>query len=140
MRAIWTQDEATYHGRWVHFDRIWSWPKPLQQPYPPILLGTIEPSPLVVRLGSGWLPLSLAHPGQLLERIAVLHDRARQRDVDPASLDVTVFCLEPTSAEDVALYHDAGATRVVVKAPTTSEDDVLAFLDGYRSVLGAPVG
>src|SRR4051794_6543777 len=39
MKAIWTQDEAEYHGRLVDFDPIWSWPKPVQQPHPPVLVG-----------------------------------------------------------------------------------------------------
>lgn len=39
MQAIWTEDEATYHGDFVNFDAIWSWPKPVQRPYPPVLVG-----------------------------------------------------------------------------------------------------
>ncbi len=49
MRAIWTQEEATYHGQFVHFDRVWSWPKPAQRPHPPVLVGgdgPIRPIPL----------------------------------------------------------------------------------------------
>ena len=90
MKAIWTQDEASYAGKWVNFDRIWSWPKPVQQPHPPILLGTVAPSALVIRHADGWLPLSVSHPGRLPERIADLRARAEQAGRDPDSLEVTV--------------------------------------------------
>src|SRR5581483_139602 len=76
MKAIWTEEEASYCGRWVSFDRIWSWPKPVQRPHPPVLFGTIQASPLVIAHADGWLPLSVAHPGQLRERVAALRRMA----------------------------------------------------------------
>jgi len=136
MRAIWTQDEASFAGRWVNFERIWCWPKPVQQPHPPVLLGTIQPSELVVRHADGWLPLSIAHPGELAERIAVLHKRAADAGRDPASIAVTVFCLEKTPPERVTEYVEMGASRVVLRAPMDSADRLEEFLARYH--LAAP--
>jgi probable F420-dependent oxidoreductase len=135
MKAIWTQDEASFSGQWVNFERIWCWPKPVQQPHPPVLLGTIQPSELVVRHADGWLPLSLAHPGELAERIAVLHDRAAKIGRDPATIEVTVFCLERTPPDRVAEFMVMGASRVVLRAPLDSADRLQGFLDTYASLL-----
>src|SRR5215207_7114428 len=58
MKAIWTQNEASYHGEHVEFDRIWSWPKPVQKPHPPVLVGGNGPKVLdrVVAFGDEWMP------------------------------------------------------------------------------------
>src|SRR5436190_900736 len=58
MKAIWTQDEPEYHGKHVDFDPLWSWPKPLQQPHPPVWVGGSSPKVIdrVVRFGDGWMP------------------------------------------------------------------------------------
>ena len=76
MKAIWTQDEASYDGEYVDFDRIWSWPKPAQRPYPPVLVGGDGPTVLdrVLGYADGWFP-NFARD-DLLERIA---DWARDR-------------------------------------------------------------
>ena len=137
MKTIWTEDEASFSGQWVNFERIWSWPKPVQQPHPPVLLGTIQPSELVVRHADGWLPLSLAHPGELAERIAVLSERAAAVGRDPSSIEVTVFCLERTAPDRVAEYMEMGASRVVLRPPLDSPARFEAFLDTYASLAPA---
>lgn len=137
MQAIWSSEEASFDGDWVHFDRIWSWPKPVQKPHPPILFGTIQPSALVVRSADGWLPLSLAHPGQLRDRVATLHERAEQAGRNPADLDITVLCLERTTPEILCEYAAAGATRLVVRPPTDSLERYEEYLDTYAGLLGA---
>ncbi|MEW6471258.1 MAG: LLM class F420-dependent oxidoreductase [Actinomycetota bacterium] len=139
MKAIWTQDEASFSGQWVTFERIWSWPKPVQRPHPPVLLGTIQPSELVVRHADGWLPLSLAHPGELAERIAVLHQRAKEVGRDPAAIEVTVFCLERTPPDRVAEFVAMGASRVVVRPPLDSASRFEQFLDTYAALLAEPL-
>ena len=60
MREIWAQDEATFHGRFVNFDRIWSWPKPVQDPMP-VFIGGNSPGAeeRALRAGTGWAPLHL---------------------------------------------------------------------------------
>jgi probable F420-dependent oxidoreductase len=138
MKAIWTQDEASFEGAWVQFSGIWSWPKPRQRPHPPILLGTIEPSALVIRHADGWLPLSVAHPGQLPGRIAALRDKAEAAGRDPDSIEITVFSLEPTPAERVEEYAAMGAGRVVIRARIGSLERFDEYLDQYD--LHAPLG
>src|SRR2546421_228725 len=67
MKAIWTQDEAEYHGEHVDFDPIWSWPKPMQEPHPPVLIGGNGEKVIdrVVAFGDEWMPnLGLTDPGE----------------------------------------------------------------------------
>ncbi len=58
MKAIWTQDEAEYHGEHVDFDPIWCWPKPAQKPHPPVVVGGRGEKVLdrVIALGDEWMP------------------------------------------------------------------------------------
>jgi probable F420-dependent oxidoreductase len=78
MKEIWTQDEAEYHGELVDFDPIWCWPKPLQQPHPPILLGGSGPKVLdrVLRYADEWTPNRFGTPEELGERVKELRERA----------------------------------------------------------------
>jgi probable F420-dependent oxidoreductase len=135
MKAIWTNDEASFAGRWVNFDRIWSWPKPAQKPYPPILFGTIHPSPLVIKHADGWLPLSIAHPGRLHERVNTLRAMAEEAGRDTESLDITVMCLESVDVQQLRDYADAGATRLVVRPPVDSLKQYRDFIDRYADLL-----
>ena len=77
MKAIWTQDEAEYHGKYVDFDPIWSWPKPVQQPHPPVLVGGTGEKVLdrVLDYGDVWMP-NRFRAGRLKPRIAELRERA----------------------------------------------------------------
>lgn len=135
MKAVWADDQASFHGEWVHFDRIWSWPKPIQLPHPPILYGTIEPSKLVIREADGWLPLSLAHPRQLCERIGALRQMAEDAGRDPDDLDITVMCLERSEPDVLTEYARAGATRVVVRPPLDSLERFRDYLSRYEELL-----
>src|SRR6202023_670777 len=96
MKAIWTQEEASYHGEFVNFDRIWSWPKPIQKPHPPILLGSHGPRALqrVVRYCDGWLP-NAANPKSLIPQITELRRCAEQGGRDPKSISITAFGAKP---------------------------------------------
>jgi alkanesulfonate monooxygenase SsuD/methylene tetrahydromethanopterin reductase-like flavin-dependent oxidoreductase (luciferase family) len=83
MRQIWTQDVASFHGRHVNFDRIWQWPKPVQRPYPPIIVGGNGPRTLqrVVEYGDEWGPIIGRGP-DLVPRMAELGNLACEALVD----------------------------------------------------------
>src|SRR5918995_205105 len=92
MKAIWTQDEASYHGEHVEFDRIWSWPKPIQKPHPPVLVGGNGRKALerVVSFGDEWMPNRATG---LTERVAELGRLAAEAGRDP--IPVTLFGARP---------------------------------------------
>src|SRR6059058_5432502 len=78
MKAIWTEDEASYHGRYVDFDPIWSWPKPLQRPHPPVLVGGNGAKVLdrVLAFGDEWMPNRISDEEKFFARVAELRERA----------------------------------------------------------------
>jgi probable F420-dependent oxidoreductase len=78
MKEIWTKDEAEYHGEFVDFDPIWSWPKPTQKPHPPVLLGGSGPKVLdrVLAYADEWTPNRFGSPDELKARIDELRERA----------------------------------------------------------------
>ena len=133
MKAIWTQDEATYHGRFVDFDRIWSWPKPAQQPHPPILLAGNGPRVLdrVLAWADGWAPLPF--PG-LPERIGELRERARGAGRE---VSVTVYGLgAPPDPADLVMYGEAGVERCVYHLPSVGRDESGRLVEEIRAVIG----
>src|SRR6202042_3049669 len=100
-----TEDEATYHGEFVNFDRIWSWPKPAQRPYPPILVGGDGPTVLdrVLDFGDVWFP-NYAREG-ILDRIDDLRKRA-ERHIDVMLMGV------PAKPGAIERAYRAGCRRV----------------------------
>ncbi|QYN35838.1 LLM class F420-dependent oxidoreductase [Pseudonocardia sp. DSM 110487] len=128
MREIWTKEEAEFHGEFVDFDPIWSWPKPVRTP--PVLIGGEGPTVLdrVLSHGDGWMPRG----GQdddvdvLAGRIAEL--RRRAVDAGRDGLTVTVFGAVRDRAA-VESYAEAGVDRVLYGLPDAGEDEVLRTLD-----------
>ncbi len=137
MKEIWTKDEAEFHGEFVNFDPIWSYPKPVQKPHPPVLLGvnTANARDRVVEYADGWFPLA-ARAGDLAEGIADLRKRAEKAGRDPASLTVSVY---GAKAEEATLksYAKAGAERTILGLPSAGRDEVLPILDQYAKLVKA---
>jgi probable F420-dependent oxidoreductase len=108
MNAIWTQEEASYRGEFVQFDRIWSWPKPLQRPHPPVLVGGNGPTVLdrVLAFGDAWFPNFTRGGGDIGERAKELRDRAG-RHVDVSVIGVPA---DPSALEQLAV---GGCQRAV---------------------------
>ena len=85
MKAIWTEEEASYAGRYVNFERIWCWPKPVQQPYPPILVGGNGPKVIdrVLAYGDEWMPNRVGADDEMIARIEELQRRADEAGRGP---------------------------------------------------------
>jgi probable F420-dependent oxidoreductase len=134
MQAIWTQDEASYHGEFVDFERIWSWPKPAQRPHPPILVGGNGPTVLdrVLAFGDAWFP-NFARGNRLSERAAELRSRA-ERPIDFMVIGV------PPDASVLAGLRDAGARRVVHWIPSGNQSVVEAALGRWEKAIAELTG
>jgi probable F420-dependent oxidoreductase len=137
MQVIWRDENAEYHGETVNFDALWSWPKPVQRPHPPIYLGGHGPKALdrVVRYCDGWLPIPTMG-AKLLDDIADLRRRASAAGRDPASLTITLYGV-PADAERIRPFVDAGVARAIFALPAADHDTVLPLLDTYASVAAA---
>ncbi|MGW0810432.1 LLM class F420-dependent oxidoreductase [Nonomuraea sp. NPDC002799] len=132
MRRIWTEDEAEFHGQYVDFEPIWSWPKPLQRPHPPVLVGGNGPGAedRVLAFGDGWFPQcgGLADAAELRERAAAL--RRRAADAGRGPIPITVFNTPPDRRLLDALA-DAGLDRCLLLLPAGTESQLLAQLDEW---------
>jgi probable F420-dependent oxidoreductase len=124
MKAIWMEPEASYSGRFVEFDRIWAYPKPLQRPHPPILVGGTGPRAIerVLAYGDEWLPEPC---DGLYERIAELQERAPSAG-RPDGVPVTMYSAQ---VEDVDLYRRAGVHRAVFFLPARDAGATVRRLD-----------
>ena len=132
MEAIWSSDAAEFHGRFVNFDPMWAWPKPVQKPRPPVLLGGDLQTSMarVVELADEWMP----HPdrGPLAERLATFWQLSEA--AGRGRLPVTVFGSRVDPAL-VASYQAAGVARCVLRLPAAPADEVLPALDRAADVM-----
>ena len=133
MKAIWAEDEAEFHGRFVNFDPIWSWPKPVQKPHPPILVGGSGPHTLqrVVEYGDAWMPIAGRDETPLSERIAELNRLADQAGRGP--IPVTVFGAPPR-AEVISHYAESGVERCVFWLPPAPAEETLPILQRHAEL------
>ncbi len=133
MKAIWTQEEAEYHGKYVNFDKLWSFPKPVQKPYPPILMGGSGPHARqrAAEFDGHWMPIIGRDP--LDEAIADLRQRAEKAGRDPAAVSVSLFGVRPDEGK-LAAWRDLGVARVVFFVPCALAGTVLPLLDQYAAV------
>lgn len=129
-KAIWTNAEASYHGKFVDFDRIWCYPKPLQRPHPPVLLGAVSGAGLqrVVDYCDGWLLVD-PRDGALQKARRELVVRAEQSGRDPASIPITVFLPLAMTSELLDEYAAEGVSRVVQFLPPDTAHEALAVMD-----------
>ncbi len=135
MQELWSKEEASYQGEFVRFEPSWMWPKPVQQPRPPVLLGG-APGPTLFRqiaeYGDGWMPIGGAGMKQALEALRRAMDEAKR---DFAALHFVPFGVFPDEAK-LAYYAENGMTEVALRIPSGPRDEVMPVLDDYAAYLG----
>ena len=136
MRAIWTQEEASYDGPFTKFERIWSYPKPVQTPHPPILLGGESKHTLrrVMEFCDGWFPRGrgFSDPQAEMNRLwAAADEYGRSRD----SLSESLFGAKPDK-DFLNKCADAGVKRGIFTLQTADRDTVLPLLDDLARHIG----
>ena len=134
MKALWTSDVAGFEGEFVRFEPSWSWPKPVQQPHPPVFLGGAAGPILfrhLVEWADGWMPIGgtgLSHTWPELRRVAEEHGR------DPDSIEINVFGARP-DAGNLEHYRNIGVVRTCLALPSAPTDVVLPLLDKWAKLL-----
>ena len=131
MRAIWTKSKPEYEGRYVKFPPMMTWPKPVQKPYPPVLVGGAFPHGLrrAIAWGDGWVP-NARRPayGDVLNVLPDVEKMLKDAGRDPKTLPITVYQV-PEDADLIKRYRDRGIDRVVFELPSAKSDEVLPILD-----------
>ncbi|MFI0485180.1 LLM class F420-dependent oxidoreductase [Actinomadura sp. 9N215] len=129
VKELWTKDEAEFHGEFVDFDPVYSYPKPVQKPHPPVMIGGSGPTTAdrVVEFGDGWMPVHDRVADDLAQKVADLRERAGR------PLRVTVFAT-PAKPEAVARLEAAGVDEVLFHLDPGPEDGMLRDLDRFAAL------
>ena len=140
MKTIWTEEEASYSGEFVDFERIVSNPKPAQMPHPPIFMGGATDMSLkrVARYCDGWMPIDvlLREPQTMVEKMRrALEEEGRNHE----DIQLSAFCQRARDAGSLKKFREAGFTRAIIGLPNRSRDEVLTFVDEYVG-LGEEIG
>jgi probable F420-dependent oxidoreductase len=135
MKEIWTKDWAEFHGEFVNFDPIASYPKPVQKPHPPVLIGGESRHTLqrVVDFCDGWFPRG-RNPEIILPALADLRARAAKAGRDMKSISVSIFGAKPDAAV-LDQYAAAGVTRSIFRVPSEGRDKILPMLDQFATLI-----
>jgi probable F420-dependent oxidoreductase len=134
MQRLWTDERASFDGEFVRFEDSWSWPKPVQQPRPPILIGGTAGPKLfahIAEYADGWIPIG---GGGVREGMHDLRRAMEQVGRDPAGLKVVAFGSTPDPRK-LEYYASIGVTEVVLRVPCATADVVLPALDAYAKLL-----
>ncbi len=137
MKEIWTQSKAEYHGEMVDFPPMMMWPKPVQQPYPPVIVGGAWPyaARRAVRYGDGWIPHAALPPhDDVTDFIPEFQQMAKDAGRDPAELPVTVWGAKPDLAQ-FERRRERGVARVVISLDSEPEDEILRQLDMWAELV-----
>jgi probable F420-dependent oxidoreductase len=137
MKAIWTKSKAEYHGEFVNFDPMMAWPKPVQKPYPPVIVGGAFPysARRAIRYGDGWIPQA-ARGGysEIADMIPEFRKMATEAGRDPKSIEITVWF--PKQDPDLMKrYMDLGVARVVFNLDSDKADKVMPVIDSLAGLM-----
>jgi probable F420-dependent oxidoreductase len=130
MKALWTKEEAEYHGRYYDFPPVRSFPKPAQKPHPPIFLGSVTSPNVFKRIvawGDGWMPVGVSLE-QIKHGREALNELAAQAGRDPRSIRIVAFFVPP-DPEALKALEDAGADAALVALETSGEKESLRTLE-----------
>jgi len=137
MKVIWTETKAAYHGEFVNFDPMMAWPKPVQKPHPPIIVGGAFPhgARRALRYGNGWMPhRSRPEYADVQALLPRFREMARQAGRDLASVPITIW----GTTENLDLLkrdRDDGVSRTVVSLESGKADTILPELDRWATLI-----
>lgn len=136
MKEIWTKDEAEYHGKYVNFDPIWSWPKPVQKPHPPIIVGGSGAHTLdrVLEYGDEWMPIGGRGGEVLAGKIVELQERAKA--MGRAPIPVSIFGT-PANQGLIEGLASIGVTRCIFGLRPEGADQVVPYMKRCAEVARA---
>ena len=139
MKALWTQERASYSGEMLHLEESWAWPKPVQRPHPPIVLGSSggpKAFGFLARCCVGWMPTGTSR--RQLEglgaRTAAMREHLERAGRDPSEIELTVYALPPALVEWPG-WEELGISRLVIDLPSAPAESVIPVLDQFRRLI-----
>jgi probable F420-dependent oxidoreductase len=137
MKAIWTKSKPEYDGKHVKFPQMMTWPKPIQKPHPPVIVGGAFPygARRAIAYGDGWVPHA-RRPAydDVLTLLPEFRKMATAAGRDPGSIPVTVFGVAE-NVDAVRRCQDAGVARAIFNLPAAKADEVLPVLDRCAALI-----
>ena len=137
MKVIWTKSKAEYHGEFVNFDPMMAWPKPVQKPHPPILVGGAFPfsARRALRYGDGWIPhRARKQYDDVFDLMPHFRQMAAEANRDLASVPVTIWGAKP-DADLLRRDRDGGVSRVIITFESAKLDAVLPEMDKWAAII-----
>ena len=129
MKQLWLKDESSYKGNYYYFPPLYCYPKPVSDPYPPIILGSTAQNAFkrIAAWGDGWIPLGItaeevAHGRSELDRLATEHGR------DPRSIEISVMGV-PANLDSIKQYEEAGADRIILGIEVSEDEQDMEDLE-----------
>ncbi len=137
MKEIWTKPKAEYHGEMVSFGPMMAWPKPVQKPHPPVIVGGAFPysARRAIRYGDGWIPQAARKGyGEIADLIPQFREMAKAAGRDPESIEITVW-FPRCEAGLMKRYQDLGVSRIVFNLESDKADAVLPVMDEWAALM-----
>ena len=138
MKEIWTKSKAEYHGEFVNFDPMMTWPKPVQKPHPPIYVGGVFPHAArrAIRYADGWMPVAglMGENSDVLKIVPKAHAMLEEAGRDPADFPISLTG-SPENLDLLKRYRDLGIARASVSLPAAKADVILPILDRWAALI-----
>ncbi len=137
MKVLWTKSKAEYHGEFVNFDPMMAWPKPVQKPHPPILVGGAFPfsARRALRYGDGWIPhRARKQYDDVFDLMPNFRQMAAEANRDLASVPVTIWGAKP-DADLLKRDRDGGVSRVIITFESAKLNEVLPEMDKWAAII-----
>ena len=137
MQQIWTKSKPEYHGEMVDFGPMMTWPKPVQKPHPPVIVGGAFPygARRAIRYGNGWMPHRVrGHYADVVALVPKFREMAREAGRDPADLPITIWGLEE-DLDSLKRDRDSGAERVILSLDSAKAEVILPELDRWVELM-----
>ena len=135
MKELWTTVGSEYHGKYYDFPPVYSFPRSVQKPHPPVFLGGMAKNVFkrIIDYGDGWMPNRVV-PEDVQKGRATLDELAEAAGRDPKSIIISVFGQQP-DADLLKGFEEAGANRVMIRVETANEEDTLKNLDSIAETV-----
>ena len=136
MKAIWTENKSKYDGEFVKFGEMMTWPKPVQKPHPPVIVGGAFPygARRAIRFGDGWIPLGGGRGVDIPTQIPHFRQMAAEAGRNPDDIEISVFAARPVE-EELKKLQGAGVSRVTFDLPSAPSDEILPLLDTLAKMI-----